>query len=98
MTPMLILTRRPEEVIRIGDEITVTLLGIHGNQVRIGIDAPRDVPVHRLEIYNRIQAQQHRASWQEPTQLMSMRVVSAGGEVREKRAELRERTQESAEP
>ena len=94
---MLILTRRPEEVIRIGDEITVTLLGIRGNQVRIGIDAPKDVPVHRLEIYHRIQAEQLRASSRELPQLASLRMVSSGGEVREKHAELRQRTQESAE-
>jgi carbon storage regulator len=59
---MLILTRRPAETIRIGDEVTVTILGIKGNQVRIGIDAPRFVAVHRQEIYERIRAEEaHRA-------------------------------------
>lgn len=50
---MLILTRKQSESIRIDDDITVTILGIKGNQVRIGIDAPKDIPVHREEIYER---------------------------------------------
>ncbi|TNE83540.1 MAG: carbon storage regulator [Gammaproteobacteria bacterium] len=54
---MLIITRRTSEVLMIGDEVKVTILGVSGNQVRIGIDAPKDVPVHREEIYNRIKAQ-----------------------------------------
>ncbi|MEJ2756528.1 MAG: carbon storage regulator CsrA [Gammaproteobacteria bacterium] len=52
---MLILTRRQGETLMIGDEITVTVLSVKGNQVRIGVEAPKHVPVHRKEIWDRIQ-------------------------------------------
>ena len=54
---MLILTRRAGETVMIGSEVTITVLGVKGNQVRIGINAPKDVAVHREEIYERIQSE-----------------------------------------
>jgi carbon storage regulator len=56
---MLVLMRRPQETLTIGKDVTVTVLGIRGNQVRIGVEAPKDVPVHRKEIYKGVQRRQH---------------------------------------
>jgi len=54
---VLILTRRVSESLMIGDEVSITVLGVKGNQVRIGITAPKEIPVHREEIYQKIQAE-----------------------------------------
>lgn len=57
---MLILTRRIGETVVIGDDISITVLGVKGNQVRLGVNAPRDVSVHREEIYQRIKFEQEQ--------------------------------------
>ena len=59
---MLILTRRVGETLMVGDDVTVTVLGVKGNQVRLGVNAPREVAVHREEIYERIKAEKQAMS------------------------------------
>ena len=59
---MLILTRRVGETVMIGNDITVTVLGVKGNQVRVGVNAPKEVAVHREEIYERIKREEQAAS------------------------------------
>lgn len=58
---MLILTRRVNETLMIGDDVTVTVLQVNGSQVRLGINAPRHIPVHREEIYERVQTERQLA-------------------------------------
>jgi carbon storage regulator len=69
---VLILTRKLGESITIGDDIKVSVLGIHGRQVRLGIDAPAEVVVHREEVYVRIQAENRRASKSIKNDLLGM--------------------------
>ena len=64
---MLILSRKIGETIRIGDDIAISILEIRGNQVRIGVKAPRDVSVHRQEVYEMIQEQNQQAATASPT-------------------------------
>lgn len=63
---MLILTRRVGETVVIGNDVTVTVLGVKGNQVRLGVNAPREVAVHREEIYERIKQEKAAEETQQP--------------------------------
>jgi len=63
---MLILTRRIGETLMIGEEVTVTVLGVKGNQVRIGVNAPKDVAVHREEIFERIKREEQGGASSHP--------------------------------
>jgi carbon storage regulator len=65
---MLILTRRVGETLMIGDSVSVTVLGVKGNQVRIGINAPKDVAVHREEIYQRIKREHEGGESPQPSE------------------------------
>jgi carbon storage regulator len=68
---MLVLTRRGGESLKIGSEVTVTVLAVRGHTVRIGIAAPRQLPVHREEIYQRLQAERHNIEVPVPSVLDS---------------------------
>ena len=57
---MLILTRKANETLIVGNDVTVTILGVKGNQVRIGVNAPKEISVHREEVYNRIKAEKQQ--------------------------------------
>lgn len=65
---MLILTRRTGETIVIGDDVTVTVLGVKGTQVRLGVNAPKETSVHREEIYNRIQQEKNASTEEDETE------------------------------
>ena len=65
---MLVLTRRPGESIMIGDDVVVTIVDIRGDKVRLGIDAPQDIPVHRREVYEAIQRENKKASQMGPSE------------------------------
>jgi carbon storage regulator len=73
---MLILTRRVGETVMIGNEVTVTVLGVKGNQVRIGINAPKNVAVHREEIYERIKREQQTEAETDPASTQSSDFLS----------------------
>jgi carbon storage regulator len=64
---MLILTRRPQEAIRVGNDVTITVLGVEGGKVRIGITAPRHITVDRQEVYERKQRESSPATTEDPT-------------------------------
>jgi len=65
---MLVLSRHRDESIMIGDEIVVTIVDIRGDKVRLGIDAPQDIPVHRQEVYDAIQRENRKASQMDPSE------------------------------
>ncbi len=65
---MLVLSRHRDESIMIGDEIVVTIVDIRGDKVRLGIDAPQDIPVHRQEVYDAIQRENRKASQIQPNE------------------------------
>jgi carbon storage regulator len=71
---MLILTRRVGETLMIGNDVTVTVLGVKGNQVRIGINAPKTIAVHREEIYERVKREQEGGNGIAPTADMTERM------------------------
>lgn len=77
---MLVLSRRTGENLLIGDDITITVLGLQGNQVRLGIDAPKSVKVHREEVYNRIKREQAEANNPELEKALCMICPSCGFE------------------
>jgi carbon storage regulator len=76
---MLILTRRVGETVMIGNDVTVTVLGVKGSQVRVGVNAPRDVAVHREEIFERIKREEHDGGGDAPSSTSSARASGNRG-------------------
>jgi carbon storage regulator len=72
---MLILTRKLGEVIRVGDAVTVRVLEVKGNQVRLGVEAPTDIRIYREEVYRAIRRENEEAALQEPTRLEEATVI-----------------------
>ena len=71
--PMLVLSRHRDESIMIGDDVVVTIVDIRGDKVRLGIEAPNDVPVHRQEVYEAIQRENRKANQVQPSDLRSLK-------------------------
>lgn len=75
---MLVLSRQRDESIMIGDNIVITLVDIRGDKVRLGIEAPTEIPVHRREVYEAIQRENLRASQIDPQQVQSLGKTASG--------------------
>jgi carbon storage regulator len=75
---MLVLSRQRDESITIGENIVVTVVDIRGDKVRLGIDAPTEVPVHRREVYEAIQRENHRAGQLDPKDAQALRHLGLG--------------------
>jgi carbon storage regulator len=71
--PMLVLSRHRDESIMIGDDVVVTIVDIRGDKVRLGIEAPNDVPAHRQEVYEAIQRENRKANQVQPSDLRSLK-------------------------
>lgn len=70
---MLVLSRHRDESIMIGDDVVITIVDIRGDKVRLGIDAPQDIPVHRQEVYDAIKRENQRASNLRPSEMRDLR-------------------------
>src|SRR5437763_16876620 len=77
--PMLVLSRHRDESIMIGDDIVITIVDIRGDKVRLGIDAPSDIPVHRQEVYDAIQRENRKATQLKPDDTRDLGHASPGG-------------------
>lgn len=84
---MLVLSRHRDESIMIGDDVVVTIVDIRGDKVRLGINAPQDVPVHRQEVYEAIQRENRRAAQVQPTETRSLAKPRTNGPVNPTKAD-----------